>query len=139
MNNTKAPYNISALTSHVTYTALSEQNILKMKSIKQQIRSEHNKLMSSIKKISGIGKILGGNDANFILVQILDKNDQKIVSNDRAYQIYKELAENCGIVVRYRGSEIGCEGCLRITVGTPKENEILLKRLSELLEGDKKI
>ncbi|CAG8467212.1 721_t:CDS:2 [Rhizophagus irregularis] len=139
MNNTKAPYNISALTSHVTYTALSQQNILKMKSIKQQIRSEHNKLISSIKKISGIGKILGGNDANFILVQILDKNDQNIVSNDRAHQIYKELAENHGIVVRYRGNEIGCEGCLRITVGTPKENEILLKNLSELLEGDKKI
>ncbi|RGB28846.1 aminotransferase class I and II-domain-containing protein [Rhizophagus diaphanus] len=139
MNNTKAPYNISALTSYVTYTALSQQNILKMKSIKQQIRSEHNKLISSIKKISGIGKILGGNDANFILVQILDKNDQNIVSNDRAHQIYKELAENHGIVVRYRGNEVGCEGCLRITVGTPKENEILLKNLSELLEGDKKI
>ncbi|RIA99125.1 histidinol-phosphate aminotransferase [Glomus cerebriforme] len=131
MNNTKAPYNISALTSQVAYTALSEQNILNMKSIKQQIRSEHTKLLSSIKNISGIGKILGGNDANFILVQILDKNEN--ISNDRAYNVYKELAENHGIVVRYRGNEIGCEGCLRITVGTPKENEILLKKLSESL------
>ncbi|CAI2168598.1 16516_t:CDS:2 [Funneliformis geosporum] len=132
MNNTKAPYNINALTSHVACTALSTQNISNMKLIKQQIREEHMKLISSIQKIPGIGKILGGNDANFILVQILDGNNQK-VNNDRAYHIYKELAEKNDIVVRYRGNEIGCEGCLRITVGTPKENELLLKKLNELL------
>ena|ERR1043166_6640171 len=136
MNNTKAPYNISALTSQLAYTALSAQNISNMKSIKEQIRSEHTKLISHIQKISGIGKILGGNDANFILVQILDENNQN-VSNDRAYHVYKELAENHGIVVRYRGNEIGCEGCLRITVGTPKENESLLKELSKILGGEK--
>ncbi|CAG8450543.1 15277_t:CDS:2 [Funneliformis caledonium] len=132
MNNTKAPYNISALTSHVACTALSTQNISNMKLIKQQIRDEHMKLISSILTIPGIGKILGGNDANFILVQILDRNNQN-VNNDRAYHIYQEMAEKHDIVVRYRGNEIGCEGCLRITVGTPKENELLLKTLNELL------
>ncbi|CAG8441494.1 3099_t:CDS:2 [Funneliformis mosseae] len=134
MNNTKAPYNISALTSHVACTALSTQNISNMKLIKQQIRDEHMKLISSIQTIPGIGKILGGNDANFILVQILDRNNQN-VNNDRAYHIYQEMAEKHDIVVRYRGNEIGCEGCLRITVGTPKENELLLKTLNELLLG----
>ncbi|CAG8519227.1 16401_t:CDS:2 [Cetraspora pellucida] len=134
MNNTKAPYNINSLTSHVALDALSLQNIEKMRETVRKIRVEHTKLMSSITNITGIGKILGSNDANFILVQVLDEACEK-PSNKRAQWVYKELAEHLGIVVRYRGSELGCEGCLRITVGNPQENEILLENLKQLLEG----
>jgi histidinol-phosphate aminotransferase len=34
---------------------------------------------------------------------------------------YERLAENRGVVVRFRGKEHGCLGCLRITVGTEEE------------------
>jgi histidinol-phosphate aminotransferase len=34
-----------------------------------------------------------------------------------------------GIVVRDRGKEAGCEGCLRITVGTEVENKLLIDTL----------
>ncbi|CAG8590933.1 294_t:CDS:1 [Cetraspora pellucida] len=105
-----------------------------MRETVRKIHVEHTKLMSSITNITGIGKILGANDANFILVQVLDEACKK-PSNKRAQWVYKELAEHLGIVVRYRGSELGCEGCLRITVGTPQENETLLKKLKQLLEG----
>ncbi|CAG8624592.1 11034_t:CDS:1, partial [Scutellospora calospora] len=128
------PYNINALTSHVAFNALSSQNIAKMRETARQIRTERTKLISSITSITGIGKILGANDANFILVQVLDEACEK-PSNGRANWIYKELAERLGIVVRYRGNEFGCEGCLRITVGTPQENEVLLENLRQLLEG----
>ncbi|CAG8521518.1 1081_t:CDS:2 [Gigaspora margarita] len=132
MNNTKAPYNINALTSHVALNALSLQNIAKMRETTCQIRAERARLISSITSITGIGKILGANNANFILVQILDEACEK-PNNKRANWIYKELAEHQGIVVRYRGNEFGCEGCLRITVGTPQENEKLLEKLTHLL------
>lgn len=47
---------------------------------------------------------------------------------DDAETIYKRMADN-GVVVRYRGRELHCEDCLRITVGTPEENERLLELL----------
>ena len=50
-------------------------------------------------------------------------------------QIYKELAEKRGIVVRYRGDQLGCDGCLRITIGTEKENQELLKQLEDVLKA----
>ncbi|CAH1763620.1 13710_t:CDS:2 [Entrophospora sp. SA101] len=132
MNNTKAPYNINSLTSKAALNALSDENINKMYKIVKKIKDEQIKIIKSIKEIKGIGKILGSNDANFILVQILDENNKK-PSNEKANWLYKELADNHGIVVRYRGNELGCKGCLRITVGTIEDNVTLLKTLKELL------
>ena len=33
---------------------------------------------------------------------------------------------------RYRGTELHCEGCLRVTVGTPRENDAFLKLFNEV-------
>ena len=41
---------------------------------------------------------------------------------------YKELIDK-DLVIRNRTKEPLCENCLRITVGTPDENKILIKRL----------
>ena len=46
--------------------------------------------------------------------------------------MYKALAEHEGVVVRYRGSEPGCTGCLRITVGTDAENTTALATLLKI-------
>jgi histidinol-phosphate aminotransferase len=37
------------------------------------------------------------------------------------------------VVVRFRGSEPGCDGCLRITVGTQEENQTVITKLTEVL------
>jgi histidinol-phosphate aminotransferase len=39
-----------------------------------------------------------------------------------------------GILVRDRSSDPGCEGCVRITVGSAEHNERLLRALGEVLE-----
>lgn len=49
---------------------------------------------------------------------------------DRAQEIYKRMADN-GVVVRFRGNELHCKDCLRVTVGTPEENSKLLDLLQE--------
>ncbi|CAG8477118.1 9030_t:CDS:10 [Ambispora gerdemannii] len=131
MNNTKAPYNISTLTSKAALSALTTENISNMRNKIITILSERAKLTTSLKSIPEI-KIIGGKDTNFLLVQILDEARQSPSSN-RAQWLYRELAEHSRIVVRYRGNEVGCEGCLRITVGTPDENKELVKHLSRLL------
>ena len=75
--------------------------------------------------------MLGGNHANFILVQILDEQGRP--NSTRALEVYKTMADTRGVVVRFRGGETGCEGCLRITVGTEEECRIAAKQLEEVL------
>ena len=80
----------------------------------------------------GVGNSIGGNDANFVMIPILDSKTGE-PSSARANKVYKALAEEHGVVVRYRGNEPGCSGCLRITVGTEEENKAVLDKLTEVL------
>ena len=56
-------------------------------------------------------------DANFLLVKFQD-----------AKAVYQYLLDN-EIVVRDRSNVQRCEDCLRITVGTEKENKVLIESL----------
>ena len=56
------------------------------------------------------------------------------MDNKRAEKCYKFMAESDKVVVRFRGNEIGCEGCLRVTVGTMEECVEVVERLGELLK-----
>eukprot|EP00842_Homolaphlyctis_polyrhiza_P005162 jgi/Hompol1/5647/HPOL_002014-RA len=127
-NNTKAPYNISTTTSLLARSALSESGLHIMMTHVSQTIAERSRLAKQVQTIANTGAILGGNDANFILLQIVD--DQGKPDSKRAFNIYKTLAEVEGVVVRFRGNEVGCEGCLRITVGTPAENDMAAAKLS---------
>jgi histidinol-phosphate aminotransferase len=53
--------------------------------------------------------------------------------NKKAERIYKSMAENDQVVVRFRGNEVGCEACLRITVGTAEECRVVVEKLKKLL------
>ena len=130
-NNTKAPYNISTPTSLLGRSALSPQGIQCMSKNVNQIKQQRTILLDQFKTIKRLGKVLGTNDANFILVQVL--NGDRVADNNAALSIYKRLAEVEGVVVRFRGTEPGCLGCLRITVGTGDENKVLVQKLNELL------
>jgi histidinol-phosphate aminotransferase len=59
-------------------------------------------------------------EANFLLIKI-----------DRAREKYQRLIQT-GVVVRDRSSVILCQDCLRITVGTPEENQQLVEALKKL-------
>jgi len=59
-------------------------------------------------------------EANFILVKV-----------NNATTKYNQLL-NKGLVVRNRTSQVLCKDTLRFTVGTPQENELLIKALNEL-------
>lgn len=132
MNNTKAPYNVSSPTASLALAALAPASITQFRRNITTLLENRAFLLDELPKITGVGEILGGNHANFLLVQILNKNG-KGVDNARAKGVYTRLAEREGVVVRFRGNEIGCEGCLRITVGTREECEAVLGKLSEVL------
>jgi histidinol-phosphate/aromatic aminotransferase/cobyric acid decarboxylase-like protein len=89
----------------------------------KELVSNKNWLASKLNSLPMVQKVYPS-DANFLLVKF-----------DNARQAYSKLASN-GIVVRDRSTQPGCEGCLRITVGTREEVETLLNCLNELNADD---
>jgi histidinol-phosphate aminotransferase len=116
LNKIKYPYNINILTQQFALEALEKssekddwvQLILNNKTILE----EELELVNVVKKIYP-------SDSNFILVKV-----------DDPLMVYNYLVEN-KIIVRNRSSVSLCAGCLRITVGTQDENDLLLKALKK--------
>ncbi|CAK44094.1 uncharacterized protein An01g11930 [Aspergillus niger] len=137
LNSLKAPYNISSPTSALATAALSPTNMAVMKKYREKIIVQRDRLVQELPKIPGVGRFLGGQEANFLLVEMLDKpaSEGGKPSNKTALAAYEAMAEKRGVVVRFRGKELGCEGCLRITVGTEQEVTKFLQELRVVLDG----
>ncbi|KAI5303391.1 Transcription initiation protein spt3 [Ascosphaera pollenicola] len=135
LNSLKAPYNISSPTSSIAKMALSPQNLEVMSGKLTQIIQQRDRLIEELPKIPGIGRFLGGRDSNFLLVEILDRPATEGGKPDNAVALatYQALAEKKGVVVRFRGKEYGCTGCLRITVGTEVEVTKFLEEIKNVL------
>jgi histidinol-phosphate aminotransferase len=115
MNKVKPPYNVSKLNQKAALQALLEEHDKKL-SI-SSIINEKEFLVEQLEGISIVKKIYPS-DANFLLVEFSDANNT-----------YNHLVEK-KIIVRNRHSQI--ENCIRITVGTPNENRLLLRELKSL-------
>jgi histidinol-phosphate aminotransferase len=133
LNSLKSPYNISNPTSQLAMSALQPVNLAHMRSNRDKIISQRDRMLAEMPAIAGVGRFRGGASSNFLLVEMLDL-DSNSASNEVALAVYEQLAESRGVVVRFRGKEPGCLGCLRITVGTEEEVTRFLKELKEVLE-----
>ncbi|KAI9830819.1 MAG: hypothetical protein M1819_005344 [Sarea resinae] len=135
LNSLKAPYNISSPTSQLACAALEADNLKITQQSKAKILTQRERMLRELPRVPGVGRFLGGTDSNFLLVEILDKPREKDgkPSNETALAVYEALAETKGVVVRFRGKEYGCQGCLRITVGTKEEVDRFLKEIREVL------
>ena len=131
LNNAKTPFNVSAPTAYLALKALSPDSIRLKHSKIAILNASRVKLLQSLSTIPAIGAPVGANEANFVMVPVLGKGGKK--DTDRALAVYKTLAEEKGVVVRFRGKELGCEACLRITIGTEEENENVIEKLKEVL------
>lgn len=134
LNNTKAPYNISTLTAQVALEALSDKGLATMYQNIEQLKQQRDVLIEALQNfpVAGVGKIRGAAEGNFLLVEVLNKNGEPC--NKRAEQVYKNLAESKDVVVRFRGKDYGCTGCLRISIGTEQEMKTCLKQLEIALQ-----
>ena len=132
----KAPYNVSELTSQIGLRALKPDgpHLARMQEQRRAIIAQRERLVRELPQIAGVGRFRGGFDANFLLVEILDRPGGKPDSGV-AMRVYESLAESKGVVVRFRGKEYGCEGCLRVTVGTEREVTRFLEEVKVVLEG----
>jgi|TARA_R100000479_G_scaffold70100_3_gene33817 histidinol-phosphate aminotransferase len=117
LNKIKPPYNINSLTQEKAIHRL--KNPLDIKNEINSLIMGKNKLYKAFLQVNFITEIILS-EANFILCRV-----------DNATKRYDQLVEK-GIVVRNRSSQPLCENTLRFTVGTPKENELLITTLKKL-------
>jgi histidinol-phosphate aminotransferase len=117
VNKIKPPYNINVLSQEKAFERIkdSDKNSLEIQSILDNKRN----LLEQLSKIKFIEKIFPS-DANFVLIKV-----------DNASKRYNHLID-FGIVIRNRTTQLLCENCLRITIGTNLENEKLINVLRTL-------
>ncbi|TNY19427.1 pyridoxal phosphate-dependent transferase [Rhodotorula diobovata] len=132
LNNIKAPYNISTPTASLALRALSPQGLSAFRQNISTLLSNRSYLASALLSLPSIIALPGAGDANFLLAQVAGRDGRP--DNARAKEVYTHMAERDRVVVRFRGNEVGCEACLRITVGTRDECERVVERLRELLQ-----
>ena len=135
LNSLKAPYNVSNPTSQLAIAALQPNHLRVMRAKRKLIFQQRERLTRDLPSVPGIGSFKGGFASNFLLVEILDKPRESggVPSNEAALKVYEMLAESRGVVVRFRGKELGCTGCLRVTVGTEKEVARFLEEIRAVL------
>jgi len=117
LNKIKYPYNINILTQKHAINALKSPD--QVKEWVKILLAERTVLINSLKKLPMVIHVYP-TDANFVLVKVNNAN-----------ATYHQLVDR-SIIVRNRNSVTLCNDCLRITVGTPEENKILLEELKKL-------
>lgn len=115
LNKVKPPYNVSGANQTRVIKALS--NTILFESNLSTIKCEKINLMNELQNIKLIINIYPS-DSNFLLVKV--KN---------ADLIYEQLVKR-GVIIRNRNKIIN--DCIRITVGTTKENQQLIKALKDI-------
>lgn len=112
----KYPYNVNVLTQQKALDLLKEND--KMQKWVDELLEERTRLIEVLRTKKFVQKIYP-TDANFVLLKTPEPK-----------KIYNYLVDR-KIIIRDRSNVALCEGCLRITVGTPEENRELIDALAD--------
>lgn len=114
ISKVKYPYNVNSLTIQAALEALEDAG--ESQRWIREILRQRKLLEDQLQTLPFVQKV-HPSDANFLLVKVKEPG-----------RLYDYLMQK-GIIVRNRSSAPLCEGCLRISIGTPGENRTLLKAL----------
>jgi histidinol-phosphate aminotransferase len=117
LNKVRSPYNVNVLTQAAACFLLERLDVLEAQAA--QIRVERERLAGALAALPGV--TVFPSQANFILIRVPD-----------ADRTHAGLLRR-GVLVKNLNAPATKE-CLRITVGTPEENRILLAALRECLQ-----
>ena len=115
LNKVKPPYNVSGLNQDAALAALNNSDVFEKR--KTIIMEQKLFLQNELLSISAVKKIYP-TDANFILLEVED-----------ADKTYNELVSK-KLITRNRNNVV--KNCIRITIGTPEENKILINALAQI-------
>ncbi|MCL4131445.1 UNVERIFIED_CONTAM: hypothetical protein GTU68_005864 [Idotea baltica] len=120
----KPPYNLGSFAAAIGLKALNRASA--KQACVERIVSQRALLAEQLKQLAIVKKVFPS-DANFLLTQFRSECDSSEV---------QQFLRARGIIVRNRSALAGCENCLRISVGTERQNESLLLGLAEYI-GEK--
>ena len=118
LNKIKPPYNLSQPTQAAAGQALAAAPDLPK--LRDGLRAGRELLAAELPRLPVVEHVFPS-DANFLLVRF----------RPDATAVY-DFLRGRGIVVRNRTTQPGCANCLRLTVGTPAENELVLAALRDV-------
>lgn len=116
LNKVKPPYNVNQLTQEAALRALDQ--VEERDNFIKEILLQRTALEEQLEQLQVVLHIFPS-QSNFLLVRMIDP--------DRIYDYLQEQE----VIVRNRSTVAKCEGCLRITVGTQKENQLLIDILEK--------
>ena len=115
LNKVKPPYNVSLLNQQAAFESF--RNTKQFEENRKTILAEKEKLEKELLDLDLVVRVYPS-DANFFLVEVNDAN-----------HVYQSLV-NQKIVVRNRNQIV--RNCIRITVGSPAENQQLINALKNI-------
>ncbi len=116
----KYPYNVPLLSQAYAAAALSRADRVR-KEVALTV-AERERVKKLLEETEGVHTVFSS-DANFLLVRM-----------NKAHEVFLELRKR-GIIVRDRSREVLCDSCLRITIGSREENDLLVSAVREVLGG----
>lgn len=115
LNKIKPPYNVNSMSQSLVLEAIedSEKVLLQI----SEIQSERENMINALELLPNVRRVFPS-EANFVLVEF-----------EEADQVMESLRKQ-GLIIRDKSKEI--EGALRLTIGTPQQNKILLETLKNI-------
>jgi histidinol-phosphate aminotransferase len=115
VNKVRLPYNLNAVSQAIALQGLKNKKLIDA-SIRN-VANERERLMAVMSTISGVEPY--PSEANFILFRVKDANS-----------VYSALL-NQGVLIKNLNAVI--RNCMRVTIGTPNENDTFIKALNKTL------
>jgi histidinol-phosphate aminotransferase len=113
-----SPYNVNAVALAVLPEALGDQAY-----VEQYVAEVRCGRAELEKELTNLGLRYWPSQANFVLVHV-----------GSAHAEFIQAFRARGILIRDRNADPGCEGCVRLTVGSSKHTQILIEALRDVVE-----
>ncbi|MBI5176643.1 histidinol-phosphate transaminase [Candidatus Micrarchaeota archaeon] len=120
MRRIKPPYNLNCISQSIAAEAVRKNREFVKESVRM-VKGERERLSENLKKL---GLFAFPSAANFVLVRFSNGTDSK--------EVQQKLAQK-SIIVRDRSSLPMVANCIRITVGTPGENDLVVEELEKIM------
>lgn len=119
LDRVKPPYNVNTFSQRVALEALA--NVDSMRGYVTQILNERARMKEELANFAYVEQVYPS-DANFLLIKVAEP-----------LALYNFLVEK-NIIIRDRSRMTGLAGCVRISIGTKDQNEILLSAMREFAD-----
>jgi histidinol-phosphate aminotransferase len=121
-NKTRSPFNINVLTEAVAIKLLQNKQVLDAQAAK--VLDGRERVRAELDGLAGLKVYPSA--ANFLLVRIAG-------AKGAATRVFGRIKDQGVLVKDFSGGHPQLENCLRLTIGTPEENRILVAAMREAL------